>query len=95
MGLITWIALGLVAGLLARWLMPGPDPGGMVITILLGIGGALLGGFLMGILENLAGGYLDPLVGGGIKEVAPFLVLVAILMVRPYGLFGTREIERL
>jgi branched-chain amino acid transport system permease protein len=49
----------------------------------------------MGILENLAGGYLDPLVGGGIKEVAPFLVLVAILMVRPYGLFGTREIERL
>jgi branched-chain amino acid transport system permease protein len=59
------------------------------------IGGALLGGFLMGILENLAGGYLDPLVGGGIKEVAPFLVLVAILMVRPYGLFGTREIERL
>lgn len=59
------------------------------------IGGALLAGFLMGILENLAGGYLDPLVGGGIKEVAPFLVLVAILMVRPYGLFGTREIERL
>ena len=59
------------------------------------IGGALIGGFLMGILENLAGGYLDPLVGGGIKEVAPFLVLVAILMVRPFGLFGTREIERL
>jgi branched-chain amino acid transport system permease protein len=59
------------------------------------VGGALLGGFLIGILENLAGGYLDPLVGGGIKEVAPFLVLVAILMVRPYGLFGTREIERL
>jgi branched-chain amino acid transport system permease protein len=60
------------------------------------IGGALAGGFLMGILENLAGGYLDPLiVGGGIKEVAPFVVLVVILMIRPYGLFGTREIERL
>ena len=60
------------------------------------IGGALAGGFLMGILENLAGGYLDPLiVGGGVKEVAPFVVLVVILMIRPYGLFGTREIERL
>lgn len=60
------------------------------------IGGALLGGMIMGILENLAGGYLDPLIrGGGIKEVAPFLVLVLILMIRPYGLFGTREIERL
>jgi branched-chain amino acid transport system permease protein len=34
-------------------------------------------------------------VGGGIKEVAPFVVLVVILMIRPYGLFGTREIERL
>ena len=60
------------------------------------IGGALVGGVVMGILENLAGGYLDPLLpGGGVKEVAPFVALVLILMVRPYGLFGTREIERL
>ncbi|HSB19714.1 MAG TPA: branched-chain amino acid ABC transporter permease [Anaeromyxobacteraceae bacterium] len=60
------------------------------------IGGALVGGVVMGILENLAGGYLDPLLpGGGVKEVAPFAALVLILMVRPYGLFGTRDIERL
>jgi branched-chain amino acid transport system permease protein len=60
------------------------------------VGGALVGGVLIGVLENLAGGYLDPLVeGGGVKEVAPFVALVAILMVRPYGLFGTRDIERL
>jgi branched-chain amino acid transport system permease protein len=60
------------------------------------IGGALVGGIVIGVLENLAGGYLDPLVeGGGVKEVAPFVALVALLMVRPYGLFGTREIERL
>jgi branched-chain amino acid transport system permease protein len=60
------------------------------------IGGALVGGVVMGILENLAGGYLDPLLeGGGVKEVAPFVALVVILMFRPYGLFGRREIERL
>jgi branched-chain amino acid transport system permease protein len=60
------------------------------------IGGALAGGVVMGVLENLAGGYLDPLLpGGGVKEVAPFVALVLILMVRPYGLFGTRDIERL
>ncbi len=60
------------------------------------IGGALVGGVVIGILENLAGGYLDPLLeGGGVKEVAPFVALVVILMFRPYGLFGTREIERL
>ena len=59
------------------------------------IGGAVLGGFIVGIIENLAGGYLDPLVGGGVKNVAPFVILVLILMVRPYGLFGRKEIERL
>ncbi len=59
------------------------------------IGGAVLGGFIVGIVENLAGGYLDPLVGGGVKNVAPFVVLVLILMVRPYGLFGRKDIERL
>jgi len=43
---------------------------------------------LVGVLENLAGGYLDPIFGGGVKEVAPFVALVLILMIRPYGLFG-------
>jgi branched-chain amino acid transport system permease protein len=56
--------------------------------------GAIVGGLVMGILENLAGGYLDPLFGGGVKEVAPFVALVAILAVRPYGLFGKVKIER-
>jgi branched-chain amino acid transport system permease protein len=60
------------------------------------IGGALVGGVVMGVLENLAGGYLDPLLpGAGVKDVAPFVALVLILMIRPRGLFGTREIERL
>jgi len=56
--------------------------------------GAIVGGVLIGVLENLAGGYLDPVMGGGVKEVAPFVVLVVILMIRPYGLFGKIQIER-
>jgi branched-chain amino acid transport system permease protein len=58
------------------------------------IAGALVGGLVIGVLENLAGGYLDPLLGGGVKEVAPFVALVLILMIRPYGLFGKIRIER-
>ena len=58
------------------------------------IGGAILGGLIIGILENLAGLYLDPLVGGGVKGVAPFLIQVLIIMIRPYGLFGKKIIER-
>ena len=56
--------------------------------------GAIVGGVVMGVLENLAGGYLDPVFGGGVKEVAPFIALVAILAVKPYGLFGKVKIER-
>ncbi|MDY6879808.1 MAG: branched-chain amino acid ABC transporter permease [Desulfatiglans sp.] len=58
------------------------------------IGGAIIGGFVIGILENLTGLYIDPLIGGGAKNVAPFFVLVIILMIRPYGLFGKKIIER-
>lgn len=56
--------------------------------------GAIVGGFIIGVLENLAGVYLDALVGGGVKEVVPFIILVIIIMVRPYGIFGKAIIER-
>ena len=46
MGIIGWIFFGLVVGVVGKFLMPGRDPGGWVITILLGIGGALIGGFV-------------------------------------------------
>lgn len=46
MGIISWIILGLIVGVLAKWIMPGEDPGGIFITILLGIGGAFVGGFI-------------------------------------------------
>lgn len=46
MGFVSWIIVGLVAGALAKFIMPGNDPGGIFVTILLGIAGAFLGGFL-------------------------------------------------
>lgn len=46
MGIFAWIVFGLIAGLLAKMLMPGRSPGGLLVTILLGIAGALVGGFL-------------------------------------------------
>jgi branched-chain amino acid transport system permease protein len=59
------------------------------------IGGAILGGFIVGILQNFAGLYIDPLIGGGAKEVAPFFIILLIIMIRPYGLFGKATIERI
>ena len=53
------------------------------------VGGAF-GGLVIGIAENLAGGYL----GRGLKEIAGFVLIIVVLMVKPYGLFGQREIER-
>lgn len=46
MGIVSWILLGLVVGALGKWLMPGKDPGGLFVTIVIGIAGALVGGFL-------------------------------------------------
>lgn len=57
MGILSWIVLGLIAGALGKWLMPGPDGGGWFITMLLGVGGAFVGGFL--------GSYLGLGVTGG------------------------------
>lgn len=45
-GFIGWIVVGLIAGVLAKWIMPGKDPGGLIVTILIGIAGGLLGGFI-------------------------------------------------
>ena len=58
------------------------------------IGGALVGGLIIGIVESLAAGYLDPYVGGGTKDFAPYVLMILVLMIRPYGIFGRRQIER-
>jgi branched-chain amino acid transport system permease protein len=54
----------------------------------------ILGGLIIGAVESMAGGYLDPLVDGGSKEVVGYIVLLLILMIRPYGLFGTPEVRK-
>jgi uncharacterized membrane protein YeaQ/YmgE (transglycosylase-associated protein family) len=46
MGILTWILVGLVAGIIAKFIMPGRDPGGFIVTILIGIAGGMLGGFI-------------------------------------------------
>ncbi len=54
------------------------------------IGGAIIGGLIIGVLETFTGGYLSP----SLRDVVPYIILVFILMVKPYGLFGLKEIER-
>lgn len=46
MGILSWLVMGLIVGVLAKWIMPGKDPGGIVVTIALGICGSFVGGFL-------------------------------------------------
>jgi branched-chain amino acid transport system permease protein len=58
------------------------------------IGGALAGGIIIGICESLAGTYIEPLGLVGFKDVAPYFIMLIVLFIRPYGLFGTVRIER-
>jgi uncharacterized membrane protein YeaQ/YmgE (transglycosylase-associated protein family) len=67
MGILAWILFGLVVGVIAKLLMPGKDPGGFIVTILLGIAGAMVGGFLgraMGLYqEGEAAGWIMAILG--------------------------------
>jgi uncharacterized membrane protein YeaQ/YmgE (transglycosylase-associated protein family) len=67
MGILGWIIFGLVVGALAKLIMPGKDPGGFIVTTVLGIVGALLGGFLGRLIglykENEPAGFIGALVG--------------------------------
>ena len=56
--------------------------------------GALVAGLIIGLVESLAAGFLDPLVGGGTKDLTPYVLMILVLMFRPYGLFGEKIIER-
>jgi branched-chain amino acid transport system permease protein len=56
--------------------------------------GAVVGGLIVGLVENIAAGYVDPYVGGGTKDFAPYVLMILALMIRPYGIFGKKIIER-
>ena len=71
MGFFSWILMGLIVGLLAKWIMPGDDPGGIFLTILLGVAGAFVGGFIgttvgMGSVSGFNLGSLALAVGGAL-----------------------------
>jgi branched-chain amino acid transport system permease protein len=97
-GVISGIILGGVSGVM----IPMSNVGLKAFAVVLlggvnSIGGAILAGLILGILENVAAGYLDPLLpaGGGLANVFPFIVILIVLVFRPYGLFGLAEIERI
>jgi branched-chain amino acid transport system permease protein len=58
------------------------------------IPGTILGAVFVGMLESMAAGYLDPLLGGGFSTIAAYLVALVVLFMRPYGLCGKPDIER-
>ena len=80
MSILIWIVFGLVVGIIAKLLMPGRDPGGFIVTTLLGIAGALLGGFV----GRAMGFYAENQGAGWLMSIAGAVILLAIyrMMVR-------------
>ncbi len=74
MGILSWILFGLVVGVIAKLLMPGRDPGGFIITILLGIAGALMGGFI----GRAMGFYGEGQGAGWIMSILGAIILLAL-----------------
>ena len=95
-GVIGGILLGGVSG--ANMELAGIGLKAFAVVLLGGvnsIGGAIVAGIILGMLENVAAGYLDPLLpGGGLSQVFPFIVMIIVLIFRPHGLFGLVTIER-
>jgi branched-chain amino acid transport system permease protein len=95
-GVIGGILLGGVSGVM----IPLAEIGLKAFAVVLlggvnSIGGAIVAGIILGVLENVAAGYLDPLLpGGGLAQVFPFMVMIIVLIFKPYGLFGLSRIER-
>ncbi len=74
MGILSWIVFGLIVGVLAKFIMPGRDPGGIIVTILLGIVGSLLGGFI----GRALGFYSEGQYAGWLMSILGAIVLLAL-----------------
>jgi uncharacterized membrane protein YeaQ/YmgE (transglycosylase-associated protein family) len=83
-GVLGWILFGLVAGVIAKLLMPGRDPGGFIVTILLGIAGAFLGGFL---------GQMMGLYGEGEPAGLIMAIVGAVILLALYRAFAGRRVH--
>ena len=98
--LVSAVAAGVVVGSITSLSTEGLSTIGILVfpAVIVGgldsVPGAVVGGLLIGVLENLTAGFIDPVLGVSLRSVVPFVVLVLILMMKPYGLFGTVEIER-
>src|ERR671936_3027609 len=102
---ITWALAGVVAVIAGTlWTIVAGGGLGIILVglrvfpiVIIGgldsIAGSIVGALTVGVLESLAAGYLDPLLGGGFSTIASFLVLIAALLVRPYGLFGRPDVR--
>ena len=92
--IIGWIVFGAIAGLIAKALMPGRDPGGCIITILLGIVGSIIGGFLARTLFGYGGGTTDDaraLTQPGFLMSLIFAVIGAVILLAIYRLIKGRR----
>lgn len=78
-GIIGWLLIGLVAGVLGKLLMPGRDPGGFIVTILLGIAGALLAGYMAVILNINVDGWVRQY-GAATAGAVVLLILYRVIM---------------
>ena len=103
---ITWAMVGLLC-VLAGTLWASVSGGGFGVVLLglkvlpiviIGgldsIAGCIVGAMIIGVVESLTAGYVDPLLGGGFSTIAAYLLLIAMLGLRPYGLFGRVEVAR-
>jgi uncharacterized membrane protein YeaQ/YmgE (transglycosylase-associated protein family) len=84
--ILVWIIIGLIAGALAKLIMPGDDPGGIIVTILIGIAGAFVGGFLLSLIGMGEGGWIWTIIVATIGAI----ILLAIYRM----LVGARTARR-
>lgn len=93
LGGVLWgnmIGVDVQMGVMGTKVLPAAILGGLT-----SIPGAVVGGLIMGASESLSAAYLDSWVGGGIKDLVPYLIMIVVLIVRPTGLFGDAAVERM